>query len=54
MENKLTVPKGEREWERNKLGVWDEQIYTTKYKTGKQQGPTVWCWEQNSVSYNKP
>ena len=26
---------------RDKLGVWDEQIHTTIYKTDKQQGPTV-------------
>ena len=26
---------------RDKLGVWDEQIHTTVYKTDKQQGPTV-------------
>ena len=30
-------------WERgrDKLGVWDQQIQTTIYKTDKQQGPTV-------------
>ena len=26
---------------REKLGVWDQQIQTTIYKTDKQQGPTV-------------
>ena len=25
---------------RDKLGVWDQQIHTTIYKTDKQQGPT--------------
>ena len=24
-----------------KLGIWDEQIQTIIYNTGKQQGPTV-------------
>ena len=28
-------------WGRNKLGVWDEQIYIIVYKTEKQEGPTV-------------
>ena len=26
---------------RDKLGVWEEQIHITVYKTDKQQGPTV-------------
>ena len=25
---------------RDKLGVWDQQIQTTRYKIDKQQGPT--------------
>ena len=36
---KLMVTQGER-GVRDKLGVWDQQIQTTIYKTGKQQGPT--------------
>ena len=32
--------KGER-GKKDKLGVWNEQIYTTIYKIDKQQGPTV-------------
>ena len=28
-------------WGRNKLGVWDGQIYIIVYKTEKQEGPTV-------------
>jgi len=27
--------------ERDKLGVWDENIHTTVYKIDRQQGPTV-------------
>ena len=34
IENKLMVTKGERRG-RNKLGVWDQQIHTTMYKTDK-------------------
>ena len=34
------VTKG-KSGQRDKLGVWDSQIYTTIYKIGKQQGPTV-------------
>ena len=34
------VTKGERRG-RDKLGVWDQNIYTTIYKIGNQQGPTV-------------
>ena len=26
---------------RDKLGVWVQQIHTTIYKVGKQEGPTV-------------
>ena len=39
-ENKLMVTKGER-WGREKLGVWDQHIYTTIYKIDNQQGPTA-------------
>ena len=33
-----------------KLGVWDQQIQTTRYKIDKQQGPTVQHGELYSVS----
>ena len=46
------VTKGERR--RDKLGVWDQQIQTTMYKIGNQQGPTVWHGELYSISCNKP
>ena len=41
IENKLMVTKGERGWERDKKGFWDQQIQTTTCKIDKQQGPTV-------------
>ena len=31
-------PKGWGQGGRDKLGVWDQQIQTTVYKIGKQQG----------------
>ena len=40
IENKLMVTKGRRDG-RDKLGVWDQQIYTIMYKMDSQQGPTV-------------
>ena len=33
---KFMVTKGEREWERDKLGVWDQQIQANIHKIGKQ------------------
>ena len=36
----------------DKLGVWDEDIHTTIYKTDKQQGPTVGHRELYSISCN--
>ena len=36
----LWLQKGKRGG-RDKLGVWDQQIHTTIYKTDKKQGPTV-------------
>ena len=44
------VTKGKREGD--KLGIWDEQIHTTIYKIGKQQGPTEQHRELYSISYN--
>ena len=37
---------------KDKLGVWDQQIQTTTYKTDKQQGPTAWHRELYSISCN--
>ena len=39
--------------ERDKFGVWDQQIQTTIRKVDKQQGPTVQYRELYSISYNK-
>ena len=36
----------------DKLGVWDQQIHTTVYKVGKQQGPIVSHRELYSMSCN--
>ena len=41
IENKLMDTKGERGRGRDKLGVWDEQIYTTIYKIDNQQRPNI-------------
>ena len=38
------VTKGEREWERDKLGVWNEQLQSTVYKIDKQS-PIVYITE---------
>ena len=40
-------------WERDVLGVWDQQIQTIIYRMDKQ-GPTVQCRELYSISYDKP
>ena len=47
----LWLPKGKGEG-RDKLGVWDEQIHTTLYKTDKQQGLPIQHRKLYSVSYN--
>ena len=39
--------------DRDKLGVWDQQIQTTIYKIDKRQGPSVQHRELYSVSFNK-
>ena len=46
--------KGEREWERDKLQVWNQQKETSIYKTDKQQGPTVQNRELYSIPCDKP
>ena len=38
--------------ERDKLGVWDENIHTTVYKIGKHQGPTVQHRDLHLISYH--
>ena len=38
--NKLMVTKGESGWG-DKLVIWEQHIHIIKYKTEKQQGPTV-------------
>ena len=50
-ENKFMATKGERR-QRDKLGVSDEQIHTTMYKTDEESGFTVEYRELNSVSCN--
>ena len=49
----LGLQKG-KVWERDRLGVWDQQIQTTIYKIDKQQGPTVQHRELFSISCDKP
>ena len=39
MENKLMVTRGKEE--RKELRVWDQQVHTAIYKTGKPQEPIV-------------
>ena len=38
IENRFVVAKG---WERNRLGVWGQQMQTIPYRMDKPQGPTV-------------
>ena len=54
IENKIMVTKGEMGWERDKLGVWYQQIKTTIYKIDRQYGPTVQHMELYSISCNIP
>ena len=49
IENKLVVTKWEKEEERDKLGVWDQQ---TMCETDKQQGYTVQHRKFYLLSYN--
>ena len=39
---------------KDKTGVWDQQIQTTVYKIDRQQGPTIYHRELQSVSHKKP
>ena len=45
IENKLMVTKGKK-WRRDKLGIWEQHIHITIYKTDKQQGP---CLAQGTI-----
>ena len=46
--------QGEGGWERDRQGVWDQQMQTIIYRTDKQQGPTVQHRELYTISYDKP
>ena len=51
------IINGERGWERDKLGVWDQQIQTTTCKTDKQRTPTgqhkeVFQYPINIINHN--
>ena len=52
-ENRLVVAKWVVGWEREGLGVRDEQMQTIIQRMDKQ-GPTVEHRELYSISYNKP
>ena len=41
-------------WERNGLGVWDQQMQTGIYRMDKQQGLTIQHREIYSMSCDKP
>ena len=43
----------EKGLEKDKLGVWNQQIQTTVYKIDKQQSPTVQHRELCLISYSK-
>ena len=53
-ENRLLVAKGDGDWGRNGLGVWDHQEQTSMYKMDKQWIPTVYHKKLYSISYHKP
>ena len=44
----LMITKGEREWGKDTLGVWNQCIHTIVYKIDKQ-GPTVYYRKLYSV-----
>ena len=50
----LWLPKWREGWGRDGLGVWDQQMQTTIYRMGKQQGPTVQHRELYLKSCDKP
>ena len=37
------------EWEKDGLGVWDQQMQTNIYEMDKQQSPTA--WQGNYIQY---
>ena len=45
--------QGGEEWERERLGVWDQQLQTIIYRMDKQ-GPTVQHREIYSIFYDRP
>ena len=49
-----TDSQGREGWERGGLGIWDYQIQTIIYRIDKQQGPTVYHIELQSIFCNKP
>ena len=49
----LWLPRGEEVWERDEVGVWDQQMQTVIYRMDKQ-GPTVQHRELYSISCDKP
>ena len=50
LQKQTMVTKGEMWVGKDKLGVWDQQIYITKIDN--QQGPTVQHRELYSIFYN--
>ena len=50
----LQLSKRREGGEKDKLGIWQLQIYTTINKKYKQQGPTVQQRELYSVFHNNP
>ena len=52
IENKLVITKREKEGERKKSGVWNEEIQITMYKIDKQKGYTVYQREFYPLSYS--
>ena len=43
-----------KEGERDKLGVWGQQMQTITFRMDTQQGPTVEHRELYSISFDKP
>ena len=41
-------------WERDGMGIWDQQMQTIMYRMDKQQGPTLQHWELYSIFCDKP
>ena len=43
-----------RGWGREGLGVWEEPMQPTVYRTDRQHSPTVWQGEPYLISCDKP